>query len=339
MNRTQFDPDLLEVVAPAGGVVHGQFLAIGGLFGVCNTDAAAGEKVILVRGVGTDLPKAAGAVNAGAFLYFDEDTGLFGTTGTGTPPAIATQAALSGDATVPGLLLDPTPPVTAADVSLYTNPETPLPGEDFTAPTTVQGLYDMLLGMFGEGGGGNNDGPRPANALGVTFADPTEAFPAFEGTFLATATATHDAYTWTVDRLYWRQADVDPWQEIQPQVGDLITRNQDANAPLYKYTGSAWVLVSPLPDDSVTAAQIQASAFAMLNFSGADNDEGTGPAACTCTGARVGDVVVSVIGFAPGSGSTTDFESAITVQNQIQQSALSDLSAFGHAVLLLRRGA
>lgn len=62
-----------------------------------------------------------------------------------------------------------------------------------------------------------------------------------------------------------------------------------------------------------------------------------GAGACTLTGAVVGDLVVGVACLTAGQLGMVDasFEAAITVADQIQQSAATDLSARAYVVLLL----
>lgn len=64
-----------------------------------------------------------------------------------------------------------------------------------------------------------------------------------------------------------------------------------------------------------------------------------GAGACTLTGAKVGDVVESVTGVvaAKVGNQAADFEATITVNDQIQQSAVGDLSTYVYLVRLLRK--
>lgn len=67
--------NVVTAVTPSGGVVSGDPVLIGNLFGIAATSQAAGEDVELaVTGV-YDLPKATGAVTAGAVAYFDASEG------------------------------------------------------------------------------------------------------------------------------------------------------------------------------------------------------------------------------------------------------------------------
>ena len=97
------DGDIVTVVAPAGGVITSQGVLIGAMFGVAESTAAEGDPVaVFVEGI-VDLPKAAGAIAAGAKIYWD-DTAKLVTTDPGTAPApantaigVATLAALTAD--------------------------------------------------------------------------------------------------------------------------------------------------------------------------------------------------------------------------------------------------
>ncbi|WP_267355640.1 MULTISPECIES: DUF2190 family protein [unclassified Methylobacterium] len=64
--------DALNVVAPAGGVVSGQPLIIGKIFGVCGSTRLVGETFALWRKGIFSLPKTnAQAWNQGDSLYWD----------------------------------------------------------------------------------------------------------------------------------------------------------------------------------------------------------------------------------------------------------------------------
>lgn len=77
-----------------------------------------------------------------------------------------------------------------------------------------------------------------------------------------------------------------------------------------------------------------ASMFAGLKFITATGRSGAG--AITLTGAVVGDVVIGVAGLSAGAlgAATASFETAITVVNQVQQSAAGNLSANNYLFVL-----
>jgi hypothetical protein len=59
------------------------------------------------------------------------------------------------------------------------------------------------------------------------------------------------------------------------------------------------------------------------------------PGACTLTGAKVGDVVLNLVNLTTPANIEASFESKITVNDQIQQVAQSNLSAVRYLVLLI----
>lgn len=85
---------------------------------------------------------------------------------------------------------------------------------------------------------------------------------------------------------------------------------------------------------AVTPANVRSvlGGIKLLTFDGRNN-----VGAITLTGAAVGDIVLEVASLTEGAlgGAAASFEAAITVVNQIQQSAVGDLSANNYIVLLL----
>lgn len=63
-----------------------------------------------------------------------------------------------------------------------------------------------------------------------------------------------------------------------------------------------------------------------------------GAGAVTFTGAAVGDTVLTVGNVTLGTDVTSSFESTITVVNQIQQSAATDLSSTNIFIVLMTKG-
>lgn len=113
------------------------------------------------------------------------------------------------------------------------------------------------------------------------------------------------------------------------------------------------VVTAKIDDLAVTAGKIAAGAVTTakilagnvtlpkISFSGIkvyrfDGKNGTG--AITLTGAVVGDRVIAIFGVVSATGVTVatpaNFESTITVNDQIQQSSASDLSGNDYIVLL-----
>lgn len=98
--------------------------------------------------------------------------------------------------------------------------------------------------------------------------------------------------------------------------------------------GSGAVTAAKVGASAVTAAKIADAAMKLSAFTGKN-----GAGACTLAGAKVGDVVAGVVCITDGNDQSTSFEAAITVADQIQQSAVGDLSAKKYSVLLIKKGA
>ena len=79
-------------------------------------------------------------------------------------------------------------------------------------------------------------------------------------------------------------------------------------------------------DDNFTSLQL-------IAFAGAAT-----AGACTATGLKVGDKILSVTGVAAGTVGTqaASFETAVTVADQIQQSSSSNLSSNVYLALVLK---
>lgn len=78
-------------------------------------------------------------------------------------------------------------------------------------------------------------------------------------------------------------------------------------------------------------AQLEAAAENFKEFQGVD-----GAGACVLMGARVGDTVSSVVGLVGASGDqASNFETVITVDDEIQQTATGDLSSNWYRVELV----
>ena len=91
--------DNVTIPAPTGGVVSGQCVLVGSLFGVAGTTAAAGDNFVLeVEGI-FDLPSAAVAFTVGALAYWDAAASLVTSVKTGNTVigvAVAASAATDG---------------------------------------------------------------------------------------------------------------------------------------------------------------------------------------------------------------------------------------------------
>lgn len=95
------------------------------------------------------------------------------------------------------------------------------------------------------------------------------------------------------------------------------------------------VVAAKIANDAVTAGKLADGVLKMLVFTGADAS--LAPAAATLTGAYVDDVIVGIVNLTDGASATATFEAAITVEDEIQQSA-SDLSAKTLLVILIAKG-
>lgn len=94
--------EVIPVAAPAGGVVSGQAILLGSLFGVAAFSAAAGAPVELVTSGVFDLPKAATiAFAVGDKAYWDASAKAVTSTASGNAwIGVATVAAVASAATV-----------------------------------------------------------------------------------------------------------------------------------------------------------------------------------------------------------------------------------------------
>jgi hypothetical protein len=62
-----------------------------------------------------------------------------------------------------------------------------------------------------------------------------------------------------------------------------------------------------------------------------------GAGACTLPNVKVGDQVIGVLQLTTPDDDSADFESTITVDEQIRQSSVSDLSLVDFAVFVVKR--
>lgn len=91
----------ITVPAPVGGVVSGQAFLVGGLLVVAGVTAAAGVLIDAAADGVFSLPKAAGAINQGVDLYWDNTNKVLTTTASSnTLAARSWAAAENGDAIV-----------------------------------------------------------------------------------------------------------------------------------------------------------------------------------------------------------------------------------------------
>ena len=89
------DGNVVTLTAPSGGVLCGAGLVVGNLFGIATYDAAQDTEVeVAVTGVFT-LPKAAGVINEGARVWWNDTAkAISNVTGAGYfPIGVAVEAA------------------------------------------------------------------------------------------------------------------------------------------------------------------------------------------------------------------------------------------------------
>lgn len=93
--------DVVTLTSPAGGVLSGDPILVGSIFGVAAYDAVAGAEVeVAVVGV-YELPKGAGAILQGASIYFDgDDNVVTGVSAEGLYPVGAATEAAGADAPI-----------------------------------------------------------------------------------------------------------------------------------------------------------------------------------------------------------------------------------------------
>jgi predicted RecA/RadA family phage recombinase len=91
--------EVVSLPAPSGGVKSGDGVLVGSLFGVAATDAAAGDSVeVALEGV-YELPKAAGAIDPGAKVYWvAADKNVSTADGSGSNKLIGAATAAAGGA-------------------------------------------------------------------------------------------------------------------------------------------------------------------------------------------------------------------------------------------------
>lgn len=89
--------DVLDAVAPAGGVISGTAYLIGKAFGVAAASAAEGEAFALVVEGVVELPVVTGALTQFATAYWDDTAkGLTGTASTNTKVGYFSEAKPAG---------------------------------------------------------------------------------------------------------------------------------------------------------------------------------------------------------------------------------------------------
>lgn len=111
MGDFRAEAHIIDLTAPAGGVVAGSVYLIGSLLVVANVSADAGDTFAAVRyGLYDNMAKATGSAwTEGAKLYWDDTNKRFTTTATantlaGVAAAAATAGATSGSVLLTGVI-------------------------------------------------------------------------------------------------------------------------------------------------------------------------------------------------------------------------------------------
>ncbi|MGA7452477.1 MAG: DUF2190 family protein [Rhodoplanes sp.] len=108
MAKTFVQPgDTVDPVAPVGGVKSGDVVVVGNLIGVAQTDALEGVSYALALEGVWRLPKASGAINAGAKVWWDAGNGnVANASGSGLFPLGCAVAAAGANDTTALIRLD-----------------------------------------------------------------------------------------------------------------------------------------------------------------------------------------------------------------------------------------
>ena len=94
--------DTVTMTSPSGGLLSGDPVVIGAVFGIAAADAAQGDEVEIVTTGVFELAKSSGVIAEGAIVWFDTSGGTIENTTLGGlfPVGVAVKAALDADATV-----------------------------------------------------------------------------------------------------------------------------------------------------------------------------------------------------------------------------------------------
>lgn len=90
-------------------------------------------------------------------------------------------------------------------------------------------------------------------------------------------------------------------------------------------------------EGGVDSRHLATAQFKLLVFAGVDGSGVTPALNCTLAGAKVGDIVLGIVDPATPGGASSKFETTITVDDEIQQTSLTDLSAVSFIVLVVGR--
>lgn len=126
-------------------------------------------------------------------------------------------------------------------------------------------------------------------------------------------------------------------EQLQAVVDFIVDGKIAASQPTFQPSEAADAMdeVNSALQVGLTAKHIKSGAFRMLSFDGVDGSGEAPDLGCTLAGALEGDVVAGVLKSSDFSDAADLFESVVTVEGEIQQSSLTDLSASTFIVLLI----
>ena len=126
---------------------------------------------------------------------------------------------------------------------------------------------------------------------------------------------------------------VDPQDQNDNLVDSLSAQGSTSLRGLLETATNAEALATQSIEHAVTPANlgnVLAKIFP-VTFTGRN-----GAGACTATGLAVGDRILGVSGLTSMGIASSSFESVVTVENQIQQSSASNLSAANFVAIVYR---
>ena len=126
-------------------------------------------------------------------------------------------------------------------------------------------------------------------------------------------------------------------EQLQAVVDFIVDGKIAASQPTFQPSEAADAMdeVNSALQVGLTAKHIKSGAFRMLSLTAWMDQAKTQTSGCTLGGALEGDVVAGVLKSSDFSDAADLFESVVTVEGEIQQSSLTDLSASTFIVLLI----
>ena len=95
--------------------------------------------------------------------------------------------------------------------------------------------------------------------------------------------------------------------------------------------------IDAILEGGMDARHLATAQFKLLAFDGVDGTGLTPALNCTLVGAKVGDIVLGIVDPTTPGGASDKFETTITVDDEIQQTSLTDLSTITFTILLVGR--